>query len=230
MRAAGRRRHERRAAGGAWSGLAGDGAWRDGQPCLRFGPGRGDACRRRHRGGHLGDRRRRRLRVDVQRAISAQGRAVGLSDGQRRGRRHDGGRGTDLRHRRMPHGLDRRGRRRQVRHRAVGAGCICRREPATRGRGAGGGLVRQRDRPGDAAAEEGRSRRGVARRVPSSRHDGREAGRAQAGVSERRHGDGRQRVGHQRRRRGAGRRRRALGCRHRPCRRWRASSRTRRRV
>ena len=48
-------------------------------------------------------------------------------------------------------------------------------------------------------------------------------GGAEAGVSERRHGHGRQRLGHQRRRRGAGRRRRARRPRASAARRWRAS-------
>ena len=42
-----------------------------------------------------------------------------------------------------------------------------------------------------------------ARRASASRHDAREARRAEAGVPRGRHGHGRQRVGHQRRRRGA---------------------------
>ena len=41
--------------------------------------------------------RRRRHRVDVERAVPAEGRALGLSDGPRRGRRLDAGRRADLR-------------------------------------------------------------------------------------------------------------------------------------
>ena len=99
--------------------------------------------------GYVDDGRRRRHRVDVQRAVSAEGRAVGLSHGPRRGRRLDGRRGADLRDRRLPHGHHRRGRRGEVRHHARGTGRVCRREPAPRRRArSDGGLVRRRDRAG----------------------------------------------------------------------------------
>ena len=63
---------------------------------------------------------------------------------------------------------------------------------------------------------------------PRAGHDRREAGGAEAGVQEGRHGHGRQRVGHQRRRRGAGRHHRREGAARSARRRSRGSCRTRR--
>ena len=49
--------------------------------------------------GYVGRGRRRRHRVDVERAVPAEGRALGLSHGQRRGDRLDAARRADLRDR-----------------------------------------------------------------------------------------------------------------------------------
>ena len=92
-----------------------------GRPCRR-----GDSRRlRRHD-------RRRRHRVDVERAVSAEGRALGLSDGPRRGDRLDARRGADLRDQRLPHGDHRRGDRHPLRRLARRSGRVCGREPAPR--------------------------------------------------------------------------------------------------
>ncbi len=84
-----------------------------------------------------------------------------------------------------------------------------------------------RDRAGRRFPSEGRrtaARR--YRRISARRDDGRHAGRAEAGVQERRDGHGRQCFGDQRRRRGAGRDDRATRRGVSGRRRWRASSRT----
>ncbi len=99
LRAAGRCGHERRATGGAEGGAAERSAGRNRQPRLRLRPPERGACRggdpcrlRRHH-------RRRRHRVDEQRAVPAEERPLGLPHGQRRGDRLDDQRRSYLRHR-----------------------------------------------------------------------------------------------------------------------------------
>ena len=157
-----------------------------------------------------------------------EGRALGLPHGQRRGDRLDAGRRADVRDQRLPHGHHGRGnRQRATTSRAPTRTRSPPRASAARARPCTSGAFTAEIVPVDGAAEEGRPGARRHRRVSAAGHDGREAGGAEAGVQEGRHGHGRQRVGHQRRRRRARRRRRrdrraSSSAR----RRWRASCRT----
>ena len=187
------------------AGLPVERSGRDGQSGVRIRAAGGGARRRsdsrrlcRHDGG-------RRHRVDVERAVPPEGRALGLPHGQRRSDRLDAARRADLRDRDVPHGHHGRGSGR--------AATTCR------------GRIRTRLPPRASSAPCARSPKGVSRRrssrcpvpqkkgesdrswtrtsIPVAGTTAREARRAEAGVQEGRHGDRRQRVGHQRRRRGA---------------------------
>ena len=148
--------------------------------------------------------RRRRHRVDVQRAVPPEGRALGLSHGQRRGRRLDGRRGADLRDQRVPHGHHGRGSRRALWCVASGQDAFAAEsQRARRPRRSTTAASRREIVPVDVPQKKGDPMPIRHRRVPARRNHAGETRRAQAGVQEGRHGDRRQRLGHQRRRRRA---------------------------
>ena len=139
-----------------------------------------------------------------------EGRALGLSDGQRRSRSTRCCRRADVRDRRVPHGHHGRGDREPLRRRR--APIRTRLPPrASSARRAGDrrtGVSRPRSCRSPVPQKKGDPLRVDTDEYPRAGHDGREAGGAEAGVQEGRHGHGRQRVGHQRRRgRARGRRR-----------------------
>ena len=139
-----------------------------------------------------------------QRAVSAEGRALGLPHGQRRSLRHDGRRRADLRHRALPHGHYGRGDCGRYGISRSRSGRVRGREPAARrSRRFDAGRFDAEIVPVAIPQKKGDPIRVRARRISARRHDRREAGRAQAGVPEGRHRHRRQRIGHQRRRRGA---------------------------
>ena len=134
------------------------GAGRDREPRVRLRAPGGRARRRGDQGRLHGRGHRGRDRVDEQRALPAEGRALGLPDGQRRGDRLHGGRGADVRDLGLPHGQHRRGSRVALPREPRRPGRVRRGKPAAR---RGGHCVRalpRRDRAGRGAAEEGRRR------------------------------------------------------------------------
>ena len=107
LRAAGRRRHERRAPGRAQGRRAGRSARRK-RSIASADPGCRPSCTPSKRCRPASSTcPGRRHRVDEQRAVPAEGRALGLSDGQRRGHRLDAARRPHLRDQRLPHGRSR---------------------------------------------------------------------------------------------------------------------------
>ena len=188
------------------AGLPVERAGRDRQPRLRLGPaGRGARGRRRLRAGYADIVVAGGTESMSQRAVSAEGRALGLSDGQRRSDRLDAGRGPDLRDRALPHGHHRRGNRDALRHLARRSGRVRRREPAPRrARRSRTAAFRRRDR------RVSTSRRRRASRCVSTRDEYPRAGTTveklaalKPAFTEGRHRHRGQCVGHQRRRRGA---------------------------
>ena len=155
--------------------------------------------------GYVDVDRGRRHRVDVERAVPAEGRALGLPDGPRRGRRLDARRRADLRDQRRATWAS-PPKRSRARYDVSRADQDAFAAESQRARGAGDRrTARFKDEivPVEVPQKKGEPRACRHRRIPACRDDGREAGGAEAGVQEGRHGHRRQRVGHQRRRRGA---------------------------
>ncbi len=197
VRPAVRRRDECRATGGDQGWRTGGHACGNDQPGLRLGasgrrPCRGGRARRLHRRDCC-----RRHRIDVQRAVRAEGRALGVSDGPRRNRGHDDPRRPDRRDEPLSHGHDRGGSRDAVCGVARGSGSLCRRESAQGCRGHRERRLQGRDRRRPAAAEKGAGGAVRSRRIPARRDNGRKARCAETRLQEGRRRHRRQCLRHQ---------------------------------
>ena len=195
------------------------------QQGVRLGPQGGDAGAPGHPHGRHRDCRGRRHGVDEQLPVPHPARARGPAHGPRTGRRHDDSRRAVVPVRELAHGQRRRDGCRGLQGVPRGAGCLLGRQPRKAAAAQASGAFKDEILPVSIPQKKGDAARLRQGRVGARRHHRRDAARAQAGVQEGRHGDGRQRAAGERRRRGAGRDERRARARRSASSRWRASSR-----
>ncbi len=175
--------------------------------------------------------RRRRYRVDVERAVSPEGRALGISAWATPKRStRCWPRDSRARSTRATWGSPPRKSRRATASRGPNRTHSPRRASVARSRHCATGRFAAEIVPVLVPQKKGEPQRVDVDEYPRAGHDGRKARGAEAGVQERRLGHGRERIGHQRRRGGARRDVGREGARSSAPVRSRASCRTRRRA